>query len=322
MKQILKRLAVALTPVYVWFAFFAVFEPNNYFGLKAGADSSQPVARVRAYQKQPGSRLVLGDSRLAHFDEAYLAELCGEEWQNLAFGGASLRETLDLAQYILDSGHPVERMVLGISFYVLNAGYDTDRFAALEETLQNPLAYCLNLEYNVNALTRFQNWLLHTPDTVESGDWGPEDYFDADGAPIPVHRILYDYSGLIAPRCKNWALNDAQFARIPQLAEQCRTRGIRLTVVLPPMAGIVRETVCVPFGIEAQMENAVLPQLRAWAQEYGFALLDYEWGGSCITDDDTQFYDGFHLDEVYGLPQWTRQLFAEVYRPRELSASA
>lgn len=314
MKHILKRLAVLMMPVYVWFAFFVAFEPNNYFGLKAGTGSSQPVARVRTYQKQPGRNLILGDSRLAHFDEAFIAGVCGEEWQNLAFGGASLRETLDLAQYILDSGNPVDHMILGVSFYVMNAGYDTDRFAALEETLQNPIAYCLNLEYNVNALTGLQNWLLHTPDAMETGEWGPEDYFDADGAPIPVHRILYDYSELITPRCKNWALNKQQFSRIPQLAGQCRARGIRLTVVLPPIAGIVRETVCVPFGIEAQMENAVLPQLRAWAEEYNFALLDYEWGGSCITDEDTQFYDGFHLDEVHGLPDWTRQLFGDVYR--------
>lgn len=314
MKHILKRLALVLLPVYVWLAFFVAFEPNNYFGLKAAAGSSQPVARVRAYQKQPGRNLILGDSRLAHLDEALIAQVCGEEWQNLAFGGASLRETLDLAQYILDSGAPVDRMVLGVSFYVLNAGYDTDRFAALEETLKNPLAYCLNLEYNVNALTGFQNWLLHMPDTAETGEWGPQDYFDADGAPIPVHRILYDYIDLISPRCKDWTLNEQQLERIAHLAGQCRARGIRLALVLPPMAGIVREQVGVPFGIEAEMESAVLPQLRAWAAEYDFALLDYEWGGSCITDDDTQFYDGFHLDEAHGLPQWTRQLFEDVYR--------
>ena len=312
MKHIIKRMAVLLIPVYLWFAFFVIFEPNNYFGLKSSAGSSQPVARVRAYQKEPGRSLILGDSRFAHFDMDLIREITGEEWQNLAFGGASLHETLDLAQYILDSCNPVDRMVFEVSFYVLNANYATDRFAALEETLNNPIAYCLNLEYNVNALTGFANWLAHTPDAPETGEWGPEDYFDADGAPIPVHRVLYDYIGLITPRCRNWALN-SQLERLPELAEQCRARGIRLTVVLPPMAGLVREKVCVPYGIEAAMTGDVLPRLRAWAAEYGFTLLDYEWGESCITDDDTQFYDGFHLDEVHGLPQWTRELFGDVY---------
>ena len=72
---------------------------------------------------------------------------------------------------------------------------------------------------------------------------------------------------------------------------------MRLIVVLPPMAENVRTEVCDAFGISDAMEDEVLPALRAWADSYGFTLLDYEWSGSCITDDDTQFFDGFHLDE-------------------------
>ena len=104
MKLICKKLALLAIPVAVWFVFFAAFEPNNYFGLKASASSSQPVARVRAYQQHPGQNLILGDSRLAHFDLALVQEVSGQEWQNLAFGGASLKETLDLADYVLQSG--------------------------------------------------------------------------------------------------------------------------------------------------------------------------------------------------------------------------
>ena len=95
-KSILKKLALLLIPVYLWFAFFVAFEPNNYFGLKSGTSSSQPVARVRAYEQEPGTRLMIGDSRLAHFDLDLVEELTGTRWQNLAFGGASLKESIDL----------------------------------------------------------------------------------------------------------------------------------------------------------------------------------------------------------------------------------
>ena len=78
-------------------------------------------------------------------------------------------------------------------------------------------------------------------------------------------------------------------------------------VVLPPMAGLVRTEVCDVYGITGVMENEVLPRLEAQS----FPVLDYEWGGSCIQDDDTQFFDGFHLDEKYGLPDWTAQLFRD-----------
>ena len=312
MKNILKKVLLLMIPVLAWFLFFLAFEPNNYFGLKASATSSQPVARVRAYQQAPGENLILGDSRLAHFDMTLVDGLTGQTWQNLAFGGASLKETLDLADYVLDSGNPVDTMLVEVSFYTLNAGYNTDRFAALEKTLNNPLAYCFNLEYNVNALTVAMDTLRGTPDTIESGDWVESDYLADDGTILPLHRKLYDYTTTITPRCKSWALNTDQFERLRALAERCQAEGVRLVVVLPPMAGNVRTEVCDEFGITDVMQDTVLPALGEWAGEYGFTLLDYEWGGSVITDDDTQFFDGFHLDEKYGLPIWTEELFNDM----------
>ena len=76
-----------------------------------------------------------------------------------------------------------------------------------------------------------------------------------------------------------------------ELAARCDERGVRFVVVLPPMAGLVRTEVCDVYGITGVMENEVLPRLEAQS----FPVLDYEWGGSCIQDDDTQFFDGFHL---------------------------
>ena len=312
MKSICKKLALLAIPVLLWLAFFIAFEPNNYFGLKASATSSQPVARVRAYQQAPGQNLILGDSRLAHFDLALVQEVSGQEWQNLAFGGASLKESLDLADYILQSGHEVDRLLLAVSFYTLNEGYNTDRFATLETTLNNPLAYCFNLEYNVNALTAAMDTLRGTPDTIESGDWGPADYLADDGTVLSLHRKLYDYPAIITPKCKAWALNETQLEHLYRVADACRERGIALTVVMPPMAQNVRTEVCDAFGITQAMQDTVLPALHTAADTYGFTLLDYEWQGSCITDDDTQFFDGFHLDERYGLPDWTRQLFEDM----------
>lgn len=312
MLHILKRLALLLTPVYLWLAFFVAFEPNNYFSLKADTDSSQPVARVRAYQQEPGNRLIIGDSRLAHFDMDLVAEVSGQEWQNLAFGGASLRESLDLADFVLDSGNEVEEILFELSFYTVNANYDTDRFSALEETLNNPLAYCLNLEYNVNALTMFMNTVNNTPDTIESGDWGPADYFDEEANAIPLHWKLYQYPSLIDSKCSSWSVNEEELLRLGDLARRCSEEGVKLTIVLPPMAEIVRTEVCEKYAIDEKMQADVLPLLQEWSNDYGCTVLDYEWGGSCITDDDTQFFDGFHLDEKYGLPDWTRQLFTEM----------
>ena len=39
MKQIAKKLALLAIPLVLYIAFFVAFEPNNYFGLRSGAQS-------------------------------------------------------------------------------------------------------------------------------------------------------------------------------------------------------------------------------------------------------------------------------------------
>ena len=119
MKNILKKLALLAIPVLVWLVVFIAFEPNNYFGLKSspGPASRWPGCGLPAAPRHPSDP---GDSRLAHFDMDLVDELSGEEWQNLSFGGASLKETLDLADYVLDSSHEVDTLLVGLSFYTLN----------------------------------------------------------------------------------------------------------------------------------------------------------------------------------------------------------
>lgn len=326
MKNICKKLALLAVPVLLYLAFFIAFEPNNYFGLKSAAGSTQPVARVKAYRADPGTHLILGDSRLAHFDLALANEASGKQWQNLAFGGASLRETIDLANYILDSGNPTEEILLGLSFYTLNAGYDTDRMSALEDTLNNPLAYIFNLEYNVNALTGFSNWLVWAKGRLtgtvtttwaeaqvehETGDWGPADYLGDDGEALTLHYKLAVYPATIAPKCAGWAVNEEMLDALEALAARCAAEGVTLTIVLPPMADNVLTEVCDVYGITAGMQP-VLERLSGWQAAYGTAVLDYEWADRPAFDDDKQFFDGFHLDTTYGLPQWTGQLFGAL----------
>ena len=327
MGRILKKTALLLLPVALYFCLFAAFEPNNYFGLRKSGGSEAPIARLKSFEQQPGSRIIIGDSRLAHFDMDLARQASGKQWQNLAFGGASLKESIDLAEYALDHNPELEEILFGLSFYTLNASYSTDRMSALEKTLDNPLAYVFNLEYNVNMLTNLTNWAawLHqkaagstsltwaqAQQEHETGDWQhPADYTGPDGTLYPVHTILARYPAIITPKCQGWEVS-AQLERLPDLARRCASQGVALTVVLPPMADNVLDEVCLPLGIAKAMQQDVLPQLDAWSRELGFAVLDYEWRDRPDFDDDKQFFDGFHLDERYGLPQWSQQLFSAL----------
>ena len=317
MANILKKLALLAVPVAAYFCLFAAFEPNNYFGLRAAdsVSSEAPVARLKAYAASPGPSIIVGDSRLAHFDMDLVEEVSGRRWQSLAFGGASLREGVDVVNWALDAAPQVEEIVFGLSFYTVTSTYDADRMSSLEKTLQNPLAYMFNLEYNVNMLTALSERLrgVESGGEGETGDWVfPRDYTGPDGTVYPLHARLATYPEALAPRCEGWQLNAEQLERFCQMAGRCQAEGVRLTVVLPPMADVVLTEVCQRYGIDRAMEEEFLPWLERQAQRYGFSVLDYEWTARPEFDDDRQFFDGFHLDTRYGLPGWTRQLFYDI----------
>ena len=340
MKKFLAKLALALLPLAVYFAVFVAFEPNNYFGLRKDTGGNAPIARLRAYLSDPQPNILLGDSRMAHFDMELVEQVAGEGWANVSYGGASLEESIDEFYYLYAQNPEIERVVFGVSFYTLNASYRTaNRMAAIETQLENPAAYLFNLEYNINTLTVIGDKLAGRPDVEETAEHTPEEY-EENGEALLFRRDLIDYAATLYGNCavsgalpervydeegnlanaarmaqamldatpeqSRFSINETALEKLLELADFCAQQNIALTIVLPPMDQSVRTLVCEPLGIDEAMQ----PALAALAG-CGARVLDYEWANDPDWPD-TMFYDGFHIDTVHGLPTWTEILFSEV----------
>ena len=304
------KLALALLPVAAWLCFFIAFEPNDYFGLRGEGSLNAPVSRIRAYENDMTDNVILGDSRMAHFDMELVEEVSGEAWSNVSYGGASLDESIDEFYYLYELNPDIQNVVFGVSFYTLNNNYRTvNRMATVKAQLENPAAYLFNLEYNINALTVFKDEvLLGLPDVEETAEHTPDEYVDENGGALPFRSDLIDYAeNSLAPVCENYAVNEAALERLLELAAFCEEHGVNFTVVFPPMDESVRVLVAQPNGIDDTMAD-VLARLA----DAGVRVLDYEWEND-PGYPDTAYYDGFHLDTVHGLPEWTKTLFTEVY---------
>lgn len=304
------KLALALLPVAAWLCFFIAFEPNDYFGLRGEGSLNAPVSRIRAYENDMTDNVILGDSRMAHFDMELVEEVSGKAWSNVSYGGASLDESIDEFYYLYELNPDIQNVVFGVSFYTLNNNYRTvNRMATVKTQLENPAAYLFNLEYNINALTVFKDEvLLGLPDVEETAEHTPDEYVDENGGALPFRSDLIDYAeNSLAPVCENYAVNEAALERLLELAAFCEEHGVNFTVVFPPMDESVRVLVAQPNGIDATMAD-VLARLA----DAGVRVLDYEWEND-PGYPDTAYYDGFHLDTVHGLPEWTKTLFTEVY---------
>ncbi|MDD3428622.1 MAG: hypothetical protein PHG02_01285 [Oscillospiraceae bacterium] len=308
--KLVKKLALLFLPVALYFTVFVAFEPYNYFGIKRFANESGVIYRVRSYRRNPQSAIILGDSRMAHFDMDLVQQVSGRQFANLSFGGAALGESIDMFYFAKEEaekqGIKLDTVYMGVSFYTLRGSYNINRMQSIETILNNPLAYMLNFDYNVDMLTMILPTLRgdYTGTEQETAVWTEADYKDETGALLPYRKQLTEYAQTaLVPACQNYTLNTQQLQRLVEMAEYCAQNQIALTFVFPPMDESVWNLVVQPLGIAPQLEKAV-EVLNATPAR----VLDYETTLDAELTE-RQFYDGFHIDTVYGLPQFTKLLF-------------
>lgn len=308
--KLLRNIVLLLLPVLVYYGVFLVYEPNNYFGLKEKADGTNIMAELRAYQAAPQNAVILGDSRIAKFKPAQMEALTGRSWANLAYGGASLKEQLDILDWALEQNPELDQVVFMASFYTLNKGYSHDRMVI--RALDNPFVYLTNLGYNINMLTNLQNHLTGAEiggegETMDPDEYKYTDYTDpATGAVHHIRTGMAQHITQVNGRARDWQLNEEVLDRLVETIDDCTAAGIRFTLVLPPLSAEVQTLVIDAWGIAEGMAPA-LEQLNATDA----LVLDYEFTLDAGLRGD-QFFDGFHLDLERGLDAWAEQLFTAI----------
>ena len=312
-KLCLKLLCVAL-PFLLYFGVFVAFDPADYFGVNhASTAGNSVVTRVKRFVDAPQNAIILGDSRMAHFDMDLVREVSGRAWSNLAFGGASMNESIDLFWLAVQQNPAIDAVVFEASFYTLRQGGTRNRTEAILTAVRNPAAYLFNFNYNVDMLQNILEHVKHwrNPNYVigeatDTGHWTPADYLDETGAPLPYRANLIEYAGTIRDVCAGYSLNEENLAALLEVAAYCKENNIALTFVLPPVDGAIRE-----YVLEGLELWPALARIKSALSATGARVLDYEYEPA-VTFSEDQFYDGFHLDIVKGLPQYTEILFKEV----------
>lgn len=307
MKKLLPRLALLLAPFALYAVFFFVFEPYDYFGLKGGAVSEDSMlTRVKSYLSAPENGILLGDSRMAHFDMELVDQVSGESFKNLSFGGASLNESLDLFDLALERNPSLSTCYFEVSFYTLRVGDARNRTGAIKTVVENPFAYLFNFNFNADMLEQASYQLrgIQTGATRDEGHWTDADYLDAAGDPLPFRKNLMEYADTIRAQCEGYRVNEENLQKLVKVAETCREKGIRLVFVFPPVDESITELVIRPLGIDEE-----LARVKKVLAATGAEIRDFEYEPEMTFTED-QFYDGFHLDVVRGLPEYTRVLFA------------
>ena len=306
MTKLLKKLALAMVPVVIYFAIFIYFEPYNYFGVKESEYSGDSAMyRVREFIKEPADIIILGDSKMAHFDMDLVEGYVGEKVSQLSFGGASFNESMDLLEFALEENPEIHTVYFAASFYTLNESYYKDRMSSIETTATNPFAYMLNFNYNIEMLNEIKWFILGEENvaTPHHKDWTDEDYYYADGTRRQYRKNLEEYAlDTIWGVVENYKYDTADVERYVELAKMCQEKGVKLYTVMPPMDDSLKELVVEPLGIHNHIISFI-DSVSPYTE-----VINFEYNEENVFSEDL-FYDGFHLDVYSGLPLFTQMLF-------------
>ncbi len=316
MKKFVGKFLKFTIPFLLFFVWFLAFEPYDYFGLRGGTTySNKQIYEMRRLLREQPTNIILGDSRMAHLDDDLMYEYSGEEYLNLAFGGATMGEIIDLFYYA-DAHTDLERVYIGISFFTINSTYHTDRVSGTIPLVLDPLVY----------LSRFTNYpatynnMHATIDNltyyIDNGEW----YDETKQPPLSERDITYDENGYRSDIFE-FATYHTQspfpmfifqpsttyMERLKELALYCEEQGIEIIAVFPPVQQAYWDIVIDGMGYTegvAGYKNELLQYFNA---------IDMEWQSEFIKDD-TKFFDPFHLyDECYE-QEFARVLFTD-YTP-------
>lgn len=307
MIKLAKKLVVVLLPIFIYFAIFVYFEPYNYFGIKKSEyTGDSAIVRIRQFNSDMQDCIILGDSRMAHFDMKKVQEYAKRNVSQLSFGGADFGESMDLLEYAMDQNPNIDTVYFGVSFYTLNESYFKDRMKEIRTIATNPFAYMLNFNYNIEMLSEIRYAIKGEKNVASdnTGHWTSSDYQYPDGTPRPYRKNLEEFAQVIYNVCTAvpYKMDANDIKRYLELADLCEQKGIKLYTVLPPLDNSLKDLVVDKLGIDKDIK-AFISAVSPYSE-----VLNYEYNDVNLFSED-QFYDGFHLDATKGLPQFTQILF-------------
>ena len=324
MEKFVKKIVILISiPILIFLSLFIYFEPNNYFGFKKydyevfrNYNSSLP--KLRYLNRVEGQNIILGDSRIKQADADYIEGICGDKYANLAFGGATVMDSIDIFWYAVSKKN-IEKVVFQISFYVLRdecsskAGKEGP--SAMQEAVSNNAFWeigLMNKQFpDASRTMNIIGQVVNPINYILSSEAIDEAYKNAIGTfnkpetvdnSLTREEKLYDYSQLIKGICEGYKVSRYDMDALIEVADYCRSHDIDLVFVIPPMHVSIFENVIEDLDLydeladykEELAEHAVIVNME-FLSAFSYRT-DYEVDGFHFTGDSFNEY----LNIIFG----------------------
>jgi len=280
---VLSVIAVPFFIVCSVFLFNYVVDPFNMNGVFDLGLNKQLISfkadyrlyKAIAFARQPEPNIILGDSRMAHFDAGPIQQETGQVYFNNAYGGGTAYEIIDT--FWLCAGQTkLKNVVIGLNFNLFNAENKLDLVPQAKELIDDKQKYYFSSTitkisfYNVYYRLFNINLVSENPKVTKAVFWKVQlqrtsDYYGKYRYPADIVREL------------------------KKIKQYCDKNGINLVIIIPPTHVDLQRKVD-DFGLRPEYVR-YKHDLAGIARTIDF---DYpnEW-----TRDYNMFTDPYHFNE-------------------------
>ena len=294
MKKLYIKLVIIILPIIAYFTLFLAFDINDFSGLRKAVFHNVEETKLIAYDgtktidspysiikyinnlgksKTVKYSFIFGDSRINGIDAMKLNKLDNRNYVNLAFGGCTMKESIDEFWLAVSKTKP-ERVIFEVDYYSLNKKRQLDRIKQVVkmDAIQYFLDYFNNKSMVDEALSKLRKIKSEgTPMTVE----------------LNKNRFA-TYLTQIKAICENYEIDEDCVSDLLHIADYCNGNHIELVFFVPPVHRSIYDGVIVFYGIDKKMDE-VKERLSKKT-----VVLDMQYL-SKICDEDELWSDGHHF---------------------------
>lgn len=232
-RRFLLQCLVLSLPVLLLFGLVAWVDPYGYFGhggpvpvaLKEknlyhdgrSMPFSNMLWKLVEFRRAPRTDVMLGDSRLSHFDMDALKRTSGVDYYNFGVPGGNYRTVDDLFTYA-DSLTTLRNVYVQVSFRGLKKGFDHDLFGEPRMLLEAPHLYVSNRGVLEATALNLYSWAF--PDRVEYDRLAPDHW-----------KVVLEME---RAHVADFQVDTGHYERLERMARRCRERGAKLVFVEYP----------------------------------------------------------------------------------------
>lgn len=287
------KLLVIILPIIVYFIVFLAFDVNDFSGLRHSIFKNIDETKLIAYDgtktvdspysiikyinnidenKNIKYSFIFGDSRINGVDVVKLNKFDGKKYVNLAFGGCTMKESID-EFWLAASRLKSERVIFEVDYYSLNKKRQLDRIKQVEN--MSIVRYFFDYFNNKSMIDEVAAKIK----SIRAGN------IVADKELNPSR--FESYLSQIKAICENYEIDEDCVNNLDKIADYCDENGIELVFFVPPVHKSIYNGVIAFYGIDKKMEE-VKGKLGEKAK-----VLDMQYLSE-ISDKDNLWSDGHH----------------------------